>query len=143
MSKSSGHFLPLFLYQYVEQQYLVRSSSDIPCSPSSACPLHAPTALQRATQDTQGNGTALPCCFPRLYVSPKHSLYFWLLMFCVSLPSLHVCFLNWGPSVQFSSVPFSRSVVSDSLRPHESQHARPPCPSPTPGVHSDSRPSHP
>ena len=41
--------------------------------------------------------------------------------------------------VQFSS--FSRSVVSDSLRPYESQHARPPCPSPTPGVHSDSRPS--
>jgi len=40
-----------------------------------------------------------------------------------------------------SSVQFSRSVVSDSLRPHESQHARPPCPSPTPGVHPDSRPS--
>ena len=40
-----------------------------------------------------------------------------------------------------SSVQFSHSVVSDSLRPHESQHARPPCPSPTPGVHSDSRPS--
>ena len=35
----------------------------------------------------------------------------------------------------------SRLVLSDSLRPHESQHARPPCPSPTPGVHSDSRPS--
>ena len=35
----------------------------------------------------------------------------------------------------------SHSVVSDSLRPHESQHARPPCPSPTPGVHSDSHPS--
>ena len=44
-------------------------------------------------------------------------------------------------SVQFSSFQFSRSVVSDSLRPHESQHARPPCPSPTPGVHSDLRPS--
>ena len=41
----------------------------------------------------------------------------------------------------FSSVQFSRSVVSDSLRPHESQHTRPPCPSPTPGVHSDSSPS--
>ena len=40
----------------------------------------------------------------------------------------------------FSSVQFSLSVVSDSLRPHESQHARPPCPSPTPGVHSDSCP---
>ena len=35
------------------------------------------------------------------------------------------------------SVRFSRSVVSDSLRPHESQHARLPCPSPTPGVHSN------
>ena len=39
-----------------------------------------------------------------------------------------------------SSVQFSRSVVSDSLWPHESQHARPPCSSPTPGVHSDSHP---
>ena len=39
------------------------------------------------------------------------------------------------------SVQFSHSVVSDSLRPHESQHARPPCPSPIPGVHSDSHPS--
>ena len=41
----------------------------------------------------------------------------------------------------FSSVQFSCSVVSDSLRPHESQHAKPPCLSPTPRVHSDSRPS--
>ena len=43
--------------------------------------------------------------------------------------------------VLFSSVQFSLSVVSDSLRPHESQHARPPCPSPTPGVYSNSCPS--
>ena len=42
---------------------------------------------------------------------------------------------------QFSSVQFSHSVMPDSLRPHESQHTRPPCPSPTPRVHSDSRPS--
>ena len=40
-----------------------------------------------------------------------------------------------------SSIQFSLSVVPDSLWPHESQHARPPCPSPTPGVHSDIRPS--
>ena len=40
----------------------------------------------------------------------------------------------------YLSVQFSRSVVSDSLQPHESQHAKPPCPSPTPGGHSDSRP---
>ena len=40
----------------------------------------------------------------------------------------------------YISVQFSHSVVSDSLRPHESQHARPPCPSQTPGVYSDSCP---
>ena len=42
---------------------------------------------------------------------------------------------------QFSSVQFSRSVVSDSLRPHGLQHARPPCPSPTPRVYPNSCPS--
>ena len=48
------------------------------------------------------------------------------------------------PSLGFSlsqSVQFSHLVVSDSLRPHESQHARPPCPLPTPGVHPDSHTS--
>ena len=45
------------------------------------------------------------------------------------------------PRSQVSSVQFCRSVMSDSLRPHESQHARPPCPSPTPWVHSNSHPS--
>ena len=38
-------------------------------------------------------------------------------------------------NIPFSSVQFSRSVMSDSLQPHEPQHARPPCPSPTPRVH--------
>ena len=42
---------------------------------------------------------------------------------------------------QTRSVQFSRSVMSDSLWPHEPQHARPPCPSPTPGVHPNSCPS--
>src|SRR5574337_335617 len=45
----------------------------------------------------------------------------------------------WPPYVRSDQI--SHSVVSDSLQPHESQHARPPCPSPTPGVHSDSRSS--
>ena len=45
--------------------------------------------------------------------------------------------------LSISSVQFSHSVLSDSLWPHESQHARPPCPSPTTGVHSDSHPSSP
>ena len=43
--------------------------------------------------------------------------------------------------IQFSSVQFSHSIVSGCLRPHELQHARPPCPSPTPGVYSNSCPS--
>ena len=47
---------------------------------------------------------------------------------------------NHWTKLQFT-VQFSRSVVSDPWRPHESQHARPPCPSPTPGVHSNSCPS--
>ena len=46
-----------------------------------------------------------------------------------------------GTSLNIRSDQISRSVMSDSLRPHESQHSRPPCPSPTPGVHWDSRPS--
>ena len=40
-------------------------------------------------------------------------------------------------TLKIPSVQFSHSVVSHSLQPHESQHARPPCPSPTPGIHSD------
>ena len=54
--------------------------------------------------------------------------------------------LLWGFDINknkcsFSSVQFSCSVVSNSLWPHESQHTRPPCPSPTPGVHPNSCPS--
>ena len=55
--------------------------------------------------------------------------YFALLWFLYFSPAI----LTW-----FSSVQFSRSVMSHSLRPHESQHARPPCPPPTPGVHPNS-----
>ena len=47
---------------------------------------------------------------------------------------------SWLKS-SFSSVQFSCSVMTDSLRPHESQHTRPPCPSPTPGVYPNSCPS--
>ena len=46
-----------------------------------------------------------------------------------------------GRKVMTNLVQFSRSVVSDSLRPHELQHARPPCPSPTPWVHPNPCPS--
>ena len=52
----------------------------------------------------------------------------------VKLFSYFICTVTKNLSVQFS-----RLVVSKSLRPHELQHARPPCPSPTLGVHSNSR----
>ena len=74
---------------------------------------------------------------------------YWSFSFSISPSNEHpglISFrMDWldlfADSVQFSSVQFSHSVVSNSLRPHELQHARPPCPSPTPGVHSDSHPS--
>ena len=47
---------------------------------------------------------------------------------------------NFSLYFKFFFIQFSCSVVSDSLRPHESQHTRPPCPSPTPGVYSNSCP---
>ena len=53
----------------------------------------------------------------------------------LGIKSYDVCNLHSS-----SSVRFSRSVVSDSLQPHEWQHARPPCPSPTPGVYPNSCP---
>ena len=49
-------------------------------------------------------------------------------------------FIVFYSYLQFTSVQFSLSVMSDSLRPHELQHARPPCPSPIPGVYPNSCP---
>ena len=63
------------------------------------------------------------------------NLYPFMCLFSIGIGSV----LSTGKSV--SSVQFSRSVVSDSLWPHESQHARPPCPSPTPRVHPNSHAS--
>ena len=58
----------------------------------------------------------------------------------LQLSLMYICGIKANSSFQFSSVHFSRSVVSDSLRPHELQHDRPPCPSPTPRVYSNSCP---
>ena len=86
---------------------------------------------------------------------------FWVVVFSFSFVSMHILISYFISSVIcwlfrsvlfslhmfvflidfFFSVQCSRSVASDSLQPHESQHTRPPCPSPTPGVHSNSCPS--
>ena len=55
----------------------------------------------------------------------------------ISALSPHSCTTSYVLRALFSSVQFSRSVVSDSLQPHGLQYARPPCPSPTPGVYSN------
>ena len=72
-------------------------------------------------------------------ISYSYLLYSYLFKFCIYI------IVDYNVAHQsvlyFISDQFSCSVVSDSLRPHESQHARPPCPSPTPGVHTNSRPS--
>ena len=65
----------------------------------------------------------------------SQNIYFYLELKCYSIKPIQFS------SVQFSSVQFSHWVMSDSLQPHELQQARPPCPSPTPGVHSNSHPS--
>ena len=51
-----------------------------------------------------------------------------------------IYWIGQGTPLTDSSVQFSPSIVSSFLRPHEPQHARPPCPSPTPGVHPNSFP---
>ena len=82
------------------------------------------------------------CIFSDVFVSLVASFHLTLKSFfsisCKSglVTSAFVCI-----GKLFSSVRFSHSVVSDSLRPNEPQHARPPCPSPTPGVQSVSHPS--
>ena len=69
----------------------------------------------------------------------KIHFVFFQTIHCIEVfPQIHVC--NWQ-SDQNRWDQISRSVMSNSLWPHESQHARPPCPSPIPGVHSDSCPS--
>ena len=63
------------------------------------------------------------------------------IMICRRKRGKHSLNKQWAFTNAFtSSVQFSRTVVSNSLQPHESQHARPPCPSPTPGFHPNSRP---
>ena len=79
----------------------------------------------------------------KLYTVNKNKTRSWLwLRSWTPYCQIHTKLEKVGKTTRpFSPVQFSRSVMSDSLRPHESQHTRPPCPSPTPGVHSDSRPS--
>ena len=83
------------------------------------------------------------CLWPDIALGVDTCFQEWL---CVQQTVLEDrdCFFLWSKKIselQIRSDQICRSVVSDSLRLHESQHTRPPCPWPTPGVHWDSRPS--
>ena len=99
--------------------------------------LHSHFSLSRIGE---GNGNPLQCsCLE----NPRDWGAWWAAICRVAqsqtqLKRLSSSSINICTHVRIISIQFSRSVVSNSLRPHELQHARPPCPSPTPGVYSDS-----
>ena len=113
------------------------------------CPTLQPHGLQHARPPC-------PSPTPGVYLNSyplswwcHPTLSFFVVPFCSCLQSFPTSgsfqmsrFFTSGVKV-LSSVQFSSSILSNSLQPNESQHARPPCPSPTPGVHTDSRPSSP
>ena len=74
-----------------------------------------PKQKQYPVVDVTGDGSKVQCCEEQYSIGTCNARY-------------------------ISSVQFSLSVVSDSLLPHELQHARPPCPSPMPGAYSNSCP---
>ena len=78
---------------------------------------------------------------PHPLLSPAFSTSLFSMSSSLFLPCTQVYQHHFSRfSLSIYSVQFSRSVVSDSLRPHGLQHARPPCPSPTPRVYSNSCP---
>ena len=147
---SSRKYLPIYVYAAAAANSL--QSCLILCDPIDSSPPGS------CLWDSPGKNTGVGCHFPLQCMKVKSESE--VTQSCPTLRDPMDCsllgasvhgtsqarVLEWG-AIAFSiyvcqSVSqFSRSVMSDSLRPHESQHARPPCPSPTPGVHSDSRPS--
>ena len=83
------------------------------------------------------------CIYPLEKYPFSSSAHFLIRLFVFLMLSCMICLymLNINPLLVFSSVQFSHSVVSNSLWPHGQQHTKSPCPSPTPGVYSNSCPS--
>ena len=75
-----------------------------------------------------------------IHIDSKNSEVYFTLPCFLANHQFPVLFTMNAAIGEVSSVQFSCSVVFDSLRPHELQNARPPCPSPTPGVYPDSCP---
>ena len=133
------HYI-LCLLSSVNTVYCLRSSFTEPAAPAS-CSLLTPSTCQGTTTWEACSEYLLNKwmiveqsrdCNPRLSASKIHALFHSTTQNSKAHSSVAVTSL---------SVQFSRSVVSESLRPHGLQHARPLCPSPTPGAYSNSCPS--
>ena len=105
-------------------------------------PLISPTFLKRSLvfRLLLFSSSSIHCSLKKAFLSLLFILWKSALFGCtfLFLPCFLLLFLL---QLFFSWVQFSRSVMSDSLQPHGPQHTRPPCPSPTPGVYSNSCPS--
>ena len=128
------------------------------CCSQSRCPQCRPLLTRASAGDTQTlkgrsgsvSGESLgPSVHKVLFEPSEHLWWVWGLILNAILPLLLSywgfsfalgCGVSFFGGIIFSSVQFSHSVVSNSLQPHGLQHARPPCPSPTPGVYSNSCP---
>ena len=78
--------------------------------------------------------------WPRIKITRAPEQFWGPLCIRHQTQGMQVEWLLWAGYIYTSSVQFSRSIVSNSLQPHGLQHARPPCPSPTPGIYPNSCP---
>ena len=101
-----------------------------------------PKQKQHPVVDVTGDGSKVWCCKEQYFIGTWNvrSMNQGKLEVVeqevarVNIDILGISELKWTGVGEFNSVQFSRSVLSDSLRPRESQHARPPCPSLTPWI---------
>ena len=122
----------MFYLKELFSRSVMSSSSKTPWTVARQCPV----SMRFSRQESW---SGLPFPSPEDRPDPRIKLEF-LALQADSLPWVTRETLIFIPSIKnllISSVQFSHSVVSDSLQPHEPQHARPPCPSSTPGVHTN------
>jgi len=115
----------------------------VPACDSSCLAFHVMYSAYKLNKQGDCSMSGSDCCFLTcIHVSQAADKVVCYSHLLKNLPQFVVIHAVKGFNiVNEASDQISHSVMSDSLRPHESQHARPPCPSPTPRVHWDSRPS--
>ena len=134
LSQKLSFYIAVLIEIIVDSCAFIRNNRGISCSPYLVS-LNGNVLQNSSINSGEGNGNPFQC--PCLE-NPRDGGAWWAAVYGVTHSRTRLKRLS---SSSINSVQFSCSVMSDSVRPHEPQHARPPCPSPTPGVHSDSRPS--